>query len=116
MNERKSNSLKKLLEKSENKNIYEEVINQGLFKAKSNQKNSNTTNRMALNNNPSNIKYINIINNNYNNIIINNKLTPNKKIMIEDRTFSINKKNYKFLTLKSKNNERLKLIINNKEP
>jgi len=116
MNERKSNSLKKLLEKSENKNIYEEAINQDLFKAKSNQKNSNTTNRMALNNNPSNIKSINIINNNYNNIIINNKLTPNKKILIEDRTFSINKKNYKFLTLKSKNNEPLKLIINNKEP
>jgi len=116
MNERKSNSLKKLLEKSENKNIYEESANQGLFKAKSNQKNSSTINRMALYNNPSNIKSINIINNNYNNIIINNKLTPNKKIMIEDKTFSINKKNYKFLTLKNKNNEPLKLIINSKEP
>jgi len=116
MNERKSNSLKKILEKSENKNIYEEAINQDLFKAKSNQKNSNTTNRLTLYNNPSNIKSINIINNNYNNIIINNKLTPNKKIMIEDKTFSLNKKNYKFLTLKNRNNEPLKLIINNKEP
>jgi hypothetical protein len=116
MNERKSNSLKKLLEKSENKNIYEEAINQDLLKAKSNQKNSNITNRLALYNNPSNIKSINIINNNYNNIIINNKLTPNKKIMIEDKTFSINKKNYKFLTFRNKNNEPLKLIINNKEP
>ena len=116
MNERKSNSLKKILEKSENKNIYEESANQGLFKAKSNQKNSSTINRLALYNNPSNIKSINIINNNYNNIIINNKLTPNKKIMIEDKTFSINKKNYKFLTLKSKNNEPLKLMINSKEP
>lgn len=116
MNERKSNSLKKLLEKSENKNIYEEAMNQGSFKAKSNQKNSNTTNRLTLYNNPSNIKSINIINNNYNNIIINNKLTPNKKIMIEDKTFSLNKKNYKFLTLKNRNNEPLKLIINNKEP
>ena len=116
MNERKSNSLKKILEKSENKNIYEEAINQGLFKAKSNQKNSNTTNRLKLYNNPSNIKSINIINNNYNNIIINNKLTPNKQIMIDDKTFSINKKNYKFLTLKNRNNEPLKLIINNKEP
>lgn len=116
MNERKSNSLKKILEKSENNNIYEEAINQDLFKAKSNQKNSNTTNRLTLYNNPSNIKSINIINNNYNNIIINNKLTPNKKIMIEDKTFSLNKKNYKFLTLKNRNNEPLKLIINNKEP
>ena len=116
MNERKSNSLKKLLEKSENKNIYEEAINQGLFKAKSNQKNNNANNRLTLYNNPNNINSINIINNNYNNIIINNKLTPNKKILIEDRTFSLNKKNYKFLSLGKRNNEPLKLIINNKEP
>ena len=115
MNERKSNSLKKLLGKTENKNIYEEVINQGLFKTKSNQKNNIKTNRLTLYNNPNNIKSINIINNNYNNIIINNKLTPNKKMMIEDKTFSLNKKNYKFLTLVNKNNEPLKLIINNKE-
>jgi hypothetical protein len=71
---------------------------------------------LTLYNNPNNIKSINIINNNYNNIIINNKLTPNKKVLIEDKTLSINKKNYKFLSLGNRNNEPLKLIINNKEP
>ena len=116
MNERKSNSLKKILEKSENKNIYEKAINQGIFKAKYNKKNSNTTNRLKLYNNPSNIKSINIINNNYNNIIINNKLTPNKQIMIDDKTFSINKKNYKLHKLKKRNTEPLLLFINNIEP
>ena len=100
MNDKRSNSLnkhhssKKGLEK-ENKKLYEEMCNE-MIKSKSNLK-QEKKDKALLYNNQNNFNAINIINNNYNNIIINNKLTPNKKLMIEDKTFSVNKKNYKIM-------------------
>jgi hypothetical protein len=104
----------------EKKNIYENVIHNNSFKAKLNSQFSKNDKPILLNN-QNHIKSINIINNNYNNIIINNKLTPNKKVLLEDRTFSINKKNYKILTFGNKQNgnldrnKALKLVIDNQE-
>ena len=100
MNEKRSNSLnkhhssKKGLEK-ENKKLFEDMCND-LIKSKSNLK-QEKKDKALLYNNQNNFNSINIINNNYNNIIINNKLTPNKKLMIEDKTFSVNKKKLKIM-------------------
>ena len=113
MNDKRSKSLnkhhsnKKGLEK-ENKKLYEEMYND-MIKSKSNLK-QEKKDKAQLYNNQNNFNSINIINNNYNNIIINNKLTPNKKLMIEDKTFSVNKKNYKFMNI-GENNQ--KMLIKN---
>ena len=110
---KKSNTLKKeyrytegIENEKKSKKLYEEVIKNGM-KAKSGYHREKIDKGILINN-QNNFKSINIINNNYNNIIINNKLTPNKKLLIEDKTFSINKKNYKFLTLSQNNKNNLK--------
>ena len=104
---------------TQNKNSYENIINNNLLKTKSNCLIDNNDNKHILINDENNIKSINIINNNYNNIIINNKLTPNKKLILKDKTFSINKKNYKIMTLGNKQDnlqkEKLKLILTNQK-
>ena len=97
--------------------IQKNVIYNTAINTKNNYNTKDKIDKQALINN-NNIKSINIINNNYNNIIINNKLTPNKKLIIKDKTFSINKKNYKILTLGNKpnlKNEVIKLTMNNQE-
>ena len=114
MNDKRSNSLnkhhssKKVLEK-ENKNLYEELYN-NMIKSKSNLK-QEKKNKGLLHNNQNNFNSINIINNNYNNIIINNKLTPNKKLIIEDKTSSVNKKNYKNMNI-GENNQKMLIKSN----
>ena len=124
MNDKENNSIKNYYIKTiktqrENKNIYENVMHNSSFKGKINNQ-LNKIDKPTILNNQNNIKSINIINNNYNNIIINNKLTPNKKLLLNDKTFSINKKNYKILTLgnKQKNLNKgtaLKLVLDNQE-
>ena len=97
--------------------IQKNVIYNTAINTKNNYNTKDKIDEQALINN-NNIKSINIINNNYNNIIINNKLTPNKKLILKDKTFSINKKNYKILTLGNKpnlKNEVIKLTMNNQE-
>ena len=97
--------------------IQKNVIYNTAINTKNNYNTKDKIDKQALINN-NNIKSINIINNNYNNIIINNKLTPNKKLILKDKTFSINKKNYKILTLGNKpnlKNEVIKLTMNNQE-
>ncbi len=97
--------------------IQKNVIYNTAINTKNNNNTKDKIDKQALINN-NNIKSINIINNNYNNIIINNKLTPNKKLILKDKTFSINKKNYKILTLGNKpnlKNEVIKLTMNNQE-
>ena len=104
--------------KGKNK-IYENIIYNNILKAKSNINLKDENDNPILLKNQNNIKSINIINNNYNNIIINNKLTPNKKLILKDKTFSISRKNYKILTTgnKQKNlkNKVFKLTLNNQE-
>ena len=101
-----------------NKNLHDNVIYNSTLKLKLSHQNKKFDIPILLNN-QNNIKSINIINNNYNNIIINNKLTPNKKLMLEDKTFSIDRKNYKILSLRNKQNnlqkETLNLILNKEE-
>ena len=98
--------------KANNKNIIDKSLN--IYN--NNIKKEKDDKTISLNN-KNNIKSINIINNNYNNIIINNKLTPNKKLILGDKTFSINKKNYKILTIGNKQKklkaEILKLTMKN---
>ena len=114
MNDKRSNSLnkhhssRKGLEK-ENKKLYEDIYND-MIKSKSNLKQEKKDKPLLLNN-QNNFNSINIINNNYNNIIINNKLTPNKKLLLEDKTFSVNKKNYKIMNIGE--NKQKVLIKNN---
>ena len=124
MNEKKIINIKtynqneNVLQKENGNLLDKKIIYNSSLKFKLNQKNEKSDKPILLND-QNNIKSINIINNNYNNIIINNKLTPNKKLMIEDKTFSLNKRNYRILTLgkKQKNlqNGALKLLLNKKE-
>ena len=94
----------------ENKNI-DKSIN---IYANNNKKEKDE--KQNLLNNPNNIKSINIINN-YNNIVIKNKLTPNKKLILGDKTFSMDKKKFTIFTLgnrqKNLKKEVLKLTMKN---
>ncbi len=147
MQDSKNTSIKKPKNNSNNEsrkenrhiNINEDTLNIKLLQKKVN--NQFDKNGMPLFiNNQNHIESINIINHNtnYKNIILNNMLTPNKKLLIKEKTSSRNKKNIKiernvlfdngnnnanknFQTLgqnKPKNldkNNAFKLIVNNQE-
>ena len=125
MHDAKNTSIKKnknneIHKESKNININEEQINiKPLDKKNNNQYDKNG--KPFIFNNKNHIESINLINKNenYKNIILNNMLTPSKKILLNEKNASRNKKNIKIerniLFDNNQGNKNLRTLEKNKQ-